>query len=211
MATQTELQDTLCKRAQEIAVGQAWQGPGRFGPRHYRLALEERSPAERDVERGMAGVREPSQGERASRHQDQLAAKLLKTGEAKSYSQAVMQANAMAPNIAKKAGAAGYAEVVPDELGQPVVRVVPRKRSDAETKLAALTEADVVELLVSIPAKGELILWQSFLREWCILTAGRYPAGQAPRGPAVDASNALQERLWQVIRQERLRRHGYMD
>lgn len=83
--------------------------------------------------------------------------------------------------------------------------------NDAERKLRDLSAEDMVNLLITAPERGRLHEWLPFLRAWARLTSGPYPAGQAPKGPQVDASNALQERVWQRARQERLRRRGFMD
>ncbi len=48
---------------------------------------------------------DPSQERRAAVHQDQLAAMLIRQRKAKTYAEAVRMANAIAPAIAKKAGA----------------------------------------------------------------------------------------------------------
>lgn len=152
---------------------------------------------------------EPSQAERAAAHQDQLAATYIRTGQAKTLLEARRMADTAAPDIAAKAGAAPLAPLRPPEAKAYAGSI--RSLNDALGKLKNLTEDDVVALLVDLPGRGELVLWQDFLRQWCILVSGRYPVGQAPRGPAVDASNALQEKIWQTVRQERLRRKGYMD
>jgi len=231
MPNRDELQDRFSRRAEELAVAQGWQGPGRYAQRHYKLALQEASAEERSVERGMTGGRERGQPERAATHQNQLAAAYIKTGRAKSLRDAVKMADAAAPNIATKAGARTlgtadaegaqhyslvtgsaprkYDEVGTDLLGQPVRR--SPKMSDSETKLAALSETDVLELLVEKPGPGELVNWRGFLRSWAAVVTPRMPAGTAPGGPQSDPINALIERVWQAARQERLRRHGYTD
>lgn len=70
MSTQAEIQHGLIMRAEALAMREGYQGPGKFTPKHYQLALAERSPSERGVERGFASIppREPSQQQRASRH-----------------------------------------------------------------------------------------------------------------------------------------------
>lgn len=172
-----------------------------------------------------------AQSAKAARHMDERAAHFVRTGEATSLTQAHKLACRESPKIAKLAGAqppvlgvseggkiysrvTGLAyewkEDTVDQLNQPVTR--PPKLSDAQQKLKALTEADVVELLVTVPKRGELVNWRPWLREWCFLTLGPYPIGSAPKGiKNVDNVNALNEKIWQAARQERLRRFGFTD
>jgi hypothetical protein len=143
-----------------------------------------------------AKPKDESQPARAARHQDQLAAQLIREGKAKSYAQAIKMADEMAPAVAAKAR--NFAGSI-------------RSPNDIEDKLRSITEADLIELLVTIPGKGDLVNWRGVLREWATLQIPRYPVGSAPKGPAVDAVNELTERIWQAVRQERLRRRGFAD
>jgi hypothetical protein len=177
-----------------------------------------------------------SQPARSYRHVQERAAHFVKTGQARSLREALKLACAEAPKIAEQAGA--HASLMPDaeigaaatyalltggqkpwqvkahatdHLGQPLTR--PPKLSDAEGKLKALNEADLVALLISKPGKGELHLWLPFLREWCRLTWPPVPVGTGRQGPGTpnDPYNREQERIWQRVRQERLRTRGFMD
>jgi len=218
-------------KAEEFATADpAWAGKSRFGLEHLRKARRLFSPAERAVERGLAAPDTRTQGQKAAAHQQELAAMYLRTGRAKTYTEAVRMANAAGPEVARLAGAdpatmpGGMSEgakayammtgasprmYAVDELGQPVNR--PPALSDAETKLKNLTEDDIVALLVAAP-RGKLVEMRGLLWEWATVTAGRYPVGQAPRGKdGHDRVNVLIERVWQKARQERLRRFGYTD
>ncbi len=120
-------------------------------------------------------------------------------------------AAAESPALAGRAGVHPDLLVGADLLGQPVVR--PPRLSDGATKLKALNEDDVVNLLVTQPGRGELVHWLDFLRSWCRLTWPPAPVGQAVSGPGTpnDPANAQQERIWQRVRQERLRTRGFTD
>ncbi len=233
------IKERIYKKAEEFATADpGWKGQSRFGMEHLKAARKLFSPAERAVERGLVPDGEPSQAVRAAAHQDELAAMYLRQGKARTVTEANRMANQAAPEVARLAGAdpttlpggmsegaKAYAmmtgasprtydcewkEDTQDLLGQGVRR--PPKLSDAQQKIAALTEQDVIELLVTVPKRGELVNWRPWLREWCFLTLGPYPVNQAPKGIRnVDNVNALNERLWQAARQERMRRFGYMD
>jgi len=208
MPSQIEVQKVLCGRAEELARGEGWQGPARFGPRHYKMALAEVSPEQRAVERGMAPKPEATQAQLAARHQDELARQLLRQGKAKSYAAAVKLADKTAPAIAAKAGAATY-DLGFDNLGQPVRR--SPALSDSEQKLVNVTADQLVQLLVTIPGQGELAPWRDLVRQWAALVAPRMPAGTAPGGPGVDLVNQINEEIWQQVRRRRLAERGIGD
>jgi hypothetical protein len=68
MQNRTEIQQIVIRRAEELATHEGFQGPGRFKPRHYRLALSELSPAEREAERGLTPRQNDSQSSLAGKH-----------------------------------------------------------------------------------------------------------------------------------------------
>jgi hypothetical protein len=70
MNSQADIQRSLILRAEELAVREGYQGPGKFTPKYYRLALAERPPSERAAERGFRSSpsRELSQQSRAAKH-----------------------------------------------------------------------------------------------------------------------------------------------
>jgi hypothetical protein len=149
--------------------------------------------------------KDQSQEARAYRHCQERAAHFLKSGQARTLAEAHKLAAAESPALAAKAGL--HEDLRPAKSYAGSIRVP----NDIETKLRAIGEADLIELLVTIPGKGELVNWRNVLREWATLQVPRYPAGSAPKGPAVDAVNELTERIWQAVRQERLRRRGFAD
>lgn len=83
MRTQAEIQAETVQRAEELAVRDGFQGPGKFAMKHYTLALGERSSQERELERGFVPVgADEGQAAAASRH----LAKEITRHEQKGYS-----------------------------------------------------------------------------------------------------------------------------
>lgn len=69
MRTREEVQQKVCARAEELAVADQHRGPGHFAEQHYHLALREISPADKDIERGLAPTDgDGNQAAAASRH-----------------------------------------------------------------------------------------------------------------------------------------------
>lgn len=62
MKSPSEIQDAVCRRAEELARQHGYSGPGRFSLRFYKMALQEVSPQDRLAERGMAAS-PPTDGE----------------------------------------------------------------------------------------------------------------------------------------------------